>query len=140
MGMPNYDYICLDCHHRFDVFMSFSEYGKRKVTCPNCQSANIRRGIPRVRVAKSEDSRLDDLSSDFSDPSALAGLENDPQAMGRMMRKMGNEMGEEMPPEFGEVVDRLEKGQSPEEIEKEMPDLGDSGMGDGGMGMGPDDL
>ena len=44
--------------------------------------------------------------------------------MGHMMRKMGNEMGEEMPPEFDDVVDRLEKGQSPDEIEKELPDLG----------------
>jgi len=87
-------------------------------------------------VAKSEESRMDALSGDFSDPSALAGLENDPQAMGRMMRKMGNEMGEEMPPEFGEVVDRLEKGQSPEDIEKELPDLGEGGMGD----MGEDGL
>lgn len=82
-----------------------------------------------MRVAKSEESRMDSLSGDFSDPSALAGLENDPQAMGRMMRKMGNEMGEEVPPEFNEVVDRLEKGQRPEEIEKELPDLGEAGMG-----------
>jgi hypothetical protein len=36
-------------------------------------------------------------------------------------------LGEELPPEFDEVVDRLEKGQSPEEIEKEVPSLsGDS--------------
>ena len=89
-----------------------------------------RRLIPRVRVAKSEESRLDSLAGDISNPAALAGLENDPQAMGRMMRKMGNEMGEELPPEFSDVVDHLEKGQSPEEIEKEMPDLG-SGMGEG---------
>jgi putative FmdB family regulatory protein len=122
--MPNYDYTCLDCRQRFDEFMPFSEYGTRPVTCPHCNSRNVRRGIPRVRVAKSDDSRMDALSSDFSDPSALAGLENDPQAMGRMMRKMGNEMGEQMPPEFSEVVDRLEKGQSPEDIEKELPDLG----------------
>jgi hypothetical protein len=88
-------------------------------------------------VAKSEESRIESLSGDFSDPSALAGLENDPQAMGRMMRKMGNEMGEEIPPEFNEVVDRLEKGQSPEDIEKELPDLGDGGMG--GNDMGGDD-
>jgi hypothetical protein len=82
-------------------------------------------------MAKSEESRMDSLASDFSDPSALAGLENDPKAMGRMMRKMGSELGEEMPPEFGEVVDRLEKGQSPEDIEKELPDLGGEDMGGG---------
>jgi hypothetical protein len=52
-----------------------------------------------------------------------------------MMRKMSSEMGEDMGPEFDEMVDRLEKGQSPEEIEKALPDLaGDEGMG--GMGMG----
>jgi putative FmdB family regulatory protein len=128
--MPFYDYICLDCSKRFDVFMSFSEYGTRPVTCPNCKSRKVRRGIPRVRVAKSEESRMESLAGDFSDPSALAGLENDPQAMGRMMRKMGREMGEEVPPEFNEVVDRLEKGQSPEEIEKEIPDLGAGEMGE----------
>jgi len=129
--MPLYDYYCLDCQKRFDVFMTYAEYGKRAVTCPNCKSKNVRRRIPRVRVAKSEESRMDSLASDFSDPSALAGLENDPRAMGRMMRKMGKEMGEEMPPEFDDVVDRLEKGQSPEDIEKEMPDLGGaSGGGD----------
>jgi len=80
---------------------------------------------------------MDDLAGDFSDPSALAGLEDDPRAMGRMMRKMGRELGEEMPPEFSEVVDRLEKGQSPEEIEKEIPDLAE-GMGGAAMGMGDD--
>ncbi|MDO9128290.1 MAG: zinc ribbon domain-containing protein [Anaerolineales bacterium] len=134
--MPTYDYICLDCHKRFEIYLSYSEYGARPVACPHCQSDHVRRRVPRVRVAKSEESRMDSLAGDFSDPSALAGLEDDPQAMGRMIRKMGKELGEEMPPEFDEVIDRLEKGQSPEEIEKEIPDLGGEGMGDADMGMG----
>src|SRR5512142_336765 len=140
--MPIYDYFCQNCQKRFEVFMSYAEYGTKPVTCPNCRSKKVRRRVPRVRVAKSEESRLDSLAGDFSDPSALAGLENDPQAMGRMMRKMGKEMGEEMPAEFDEVVDRLEKGQSPEDIERDLPDLGagvggeesygsDAGLGDG---------
>jgi hypothetical protein len=33
-------------------------------------------------------------------------------------------MGEDMGPEFDEVIDRLESGQSPEDIEGSMPDLG----------------
>ena len=127
--MPLYDYFCLDWQKRFDLVMTYAEYCARPVSCTHCQSKNVRRRIPRVRVAKSEDSRMDSLAGDFSDPSALAGLENDPQAMGRMMRKMGKEMGEEMPPEFDEVVSRLEKGQSPEDIEKELPDLGDAAAG-----------
>ena len=64
---------------------------------------------------------MDSMASDFS---VFEGLEDDPKAMGHMMRKMGKEMGEDMPPEFDEVVDRLESGQSPEDIEKSIPDLG----------------
>jgi Flp pilus assembly protein TadB len=45
--------------------------------------------------------------------------------MAKMMRQMSSEMGEELGPEFDEVVDRLEAGQSPEDIEKDLPDLGD---------------
>lgn len=65
------------------------------------------------------------------DPSALEGMEGDPKALGSMMRKMGSEMGEDLPPEFDDVVDRLEAGQSPQEIESAHPDLGaDLGGGD----------
>ena len=130
--MPTYDFICLDCKKRFDLFMTYSEYGTRIAACSHCGSQNTRRRMTRVRIAKSEENRLESLS-DFSDPSALAGLEDDPKELGRMMRKMGTEMGEELPPEFDEVVDRLEKGQSPEEIESALPDLG---LDDGGGGMG----
>ncbi len=80
-----------------------------------------------MRIAKSEESRMESVM----DPSALEGMEDDPRAMGQMMKKMGKEMGEEMPPEFDDVVDRLEAGQSPEEIESALPDLGsDAGAGD----------
>jgi putative FmdB family regulatory protein len=129
--MPWYDYLCLDCGTRFDVQLSYSEYGKRPVRCPECKGRHVRRPVPRVRLAKSEDSRLESMESDFSDPSALEGLEHDPQSMGRMLRKMSQQMGEEMPAGFDEVTGRLEKGESPEAIEKSMPDLG--GLeGDGG--------
>lgn len=131
--MPLYDYLCLDCHRRFEIYMSYAEYGTRSVQCPHCQSANIRRRLPRVRLARSEEDRIETLADDFADPAALAGLEEDPRAMGRFMRKMSQELGEEMPPEFDEVVERLEKGQRPEEIEKEMPELAsEESMGAGG--------
>ena len=126
--MPYYPYRCLNCKKRFDIFMSYSEYGTLPVSCPHCQSQNVQRRINRVRIARSEDSRLENLS-DIDD---FDGLENDPRALGRMMRKMGQEMGEEVGPEFDEVIDRLEAGQSPEEIELALPDLGggESDLGD----------
>ena len=125
--MPTYDFICNNCNQRFEVFLTFAEYGKKTVTCAHCKSKNVRRRMTKVRIAKTEESRMDSMADDFS---GFEGLEDDPRAMGQMMRKMGKEMGEELPPEFDEVVDRLEKGQSPEDIESALPDLG-SGMGGG---------
>ncbi len=126
--MPNYPYRCIDCQKRFEIFMTYSEYGTLPVACPHCQSANVVRRIGRVRIARSEESRLDSLA----DPAALEGMEDDPRALGRMMRRMSREAGEEMPPEFDEVVGRLEAGQKPEDIEKDLPDLGEAGGLPGG--------
>ena len=123
--MPNYSYRWSDCRKRFEVYMTYNEYGTRPVTCPNCGSTNVVRRIGRVRFTRSEESRLDSLA----DPSDLAGLEDDPKTLGKMMRRMSREMGEEMPPEFDEVVDRLEAGQSPEDIESALPDLAEPGGG-----------
>ena len=68
---------------------------------------------------------MDSMEGDIS---SFEGVEEDPRALGKMMRKMGSEVGEDLPPEFDEVVDRLEAGQSPEEIESALPDLGESSV------------
>ncbi len=84
-------------------------------------------------MLRSEESRLDDLA----DPSALGGLdENDPKSLARFMRKMSDETGEDLGPEFQEVVGRLEAGEDPESIEKSMPDLTGDASGAGGDDFG----
>ena len=123
--MPVYDYRCLSCRRRFDIFMSYADYGARAVVCPHCGSDQVQRRIGRVRIARSEESRLESLE----DGTNLEGLENDPRAMGRMMRKMSQEVGEDMDPMFDEVVSRLERGQSPEDIEQDLPELAEGGAG-----------
>ncbi len=124
--MPIYEYRCHDCRRPVSVFWrSFSEIGAPR--CPTCGGHNLTRLVSRVAVLKSEESRLESLA----DPSALAGLdENDPQSIARWMKKMSHEVGEDMGEEFTEVVDRLEAGQSPEDIETAMPDLGGGDFGD----------
>ncbi len=119
--MPTYDFTCLQCKNRFNVFMSYAEYGAKDITCPNCESKRVRRRIGRIRVAKSEESRLENII----DPANLSGIQDDPKALGRLMRQMGSELGEDVGPEFEEVVSRLEKGQDPEQIEREVPGLVD---------------
>jgi putative FmdB family regulatory protein len=123
--MPIYEYRCHDCKRRVSIFWrSFSDLETKDAMphCPLCNGTNLTRLISRVAVVRSEDSRLDDLT----DPGMLSGLdEDDPKSIARWMRRMSREAGEDLGPEFDEVVDRLEAGESPEDIETAMPDLGD---------------
>ena len=124
--MPIYEYRCRDCRHRFSLFLrGFSD--SAAPACPICGSTGADRLISRFAVIRGEERQLDDLS----DPAGLSGLdENDPVSIARYARRMSQEMGEEMPPEFDEVVDRLESGQSPEEVEQAL------GMGEDGTSEG----
>ncbi len=126
--MPIYEYVCHDCKRRVSLLWhTYADAEKRAPVCPRCGGSNLRRLISRVAVLRSEESRLDDLS----DPSSLGDIdENDPKSLARMMRKMANETGEELGPEFDEVVGRLEAGEDPESIEKSMPDMGAGDSGD----------
>jgi putative FmdB family regulatory protein len=135
MTMPIYEYTCHNCKRRVSLlWRSFADAADHQAVCPRCGGTRLTRLISRVSVARSEESRLDDLA----DPSSLGDLdENDPKSLGRFMRKMAAETGEDLGPEFEEVVGRLEAGEDPESIEKSMPELAGE---EGGMGMGGDDF
>ncbi|MBI4643085.1 MAG: zinc ribbon domain-containing protein [Deltaproteobacteria bacterium] len=40
--MPTYEYLCSQCGHEFTRIMSFSEYEAGKVTCPKCNSTEVK--------------------------------------------------------------------------------------------------
>jgi putative FmdB family regulatory protein len=123
--MPLYEYRCNGCRRRVTLLRSFSD--TTTPCCPHCQSEDLSRLISRISVLRSEDSRLESLA----DPSALSGLdENDPRSIARWMRKMSQETGEDMGPEFDEMVDRLEAGESPEDVEESMGGLEGQGLDD----------
>jgi len=119
--MPFYEYRCQDCRKRVSIYQSYADYGCEPVHCSYCGGENLVRLLTSVRITRSEESRLDSIANldSWGDID-----ESDPRSMARMMRKIGREMGEEIPPGFDEVVDRLEAGESPEEIERNLPDLG----------------
>jgi putative FmdB family regulatory protein len=131
--VPDYEYRCNNCNRYVKLFFTYSEFDHAEPVCSHCGSSDLKRLISRIGVAKSEESRLDAMDPD----SMLAGLdEEDPRSLGKFMRKMSSEMGEDLGEEFEEVVGRLEHGESPESIEESMPDLGagEPGFG-GGDGM-----
>ena len=116
--MPAYDFICNDCSRRFEVFLSYSEYGKKEVKCLHCGSKNTRRKMNRIRVKKSGEERFASIAGDINNPETFSNFENNPREAGRLFRKMGEELGEEMPPQFDEVVGRLESGQNMDEVDR----------------------
>ena len=121
--MPLYEYRCQSCQRRVSIRMSYSEYDRGRPKCSHCQSDRLQRLISRVRVSRSEDSRMEALA----DPANFGNVdENNPRSVGKFMRRMGSEMGEDMGPEFNEMVGRLEAGESPDSIEADIPDIGGS--------------
>lgn len=99
--MPIYEYRCHDCGKKFE-FLFLSSQTTPTVHCKHCQSQNVVKLISRVRVIKSEESRLESLA----DPTKLSGLdEKDPKSIARWVKKMGKEMGEDMGEDFDQAVE-----------------------------------
>lgn len=114
--MPIYEYICLECGKKFTLF-KLNIVEKDEDRCPFCGSTSIKKLVSKVKFVMSEDERLEKLA----DPSNWSGFdENDPKSIAKFMKKVGNELGEDLGPELEEVVGRLEKGESMEEIERSM--------------------
>lgn len=121
--MPVYNFCCNQCQQRFEIFLTYAQYGTTPIHCPICDSSDVQRLIQQVRIAHSASTDLDDLSDD----AAIEALAQDPRKFGSLMRQMSRETGEEMEPEFDQAVERLEKGDSIEEIASSMPELSNDG-------------
>ena len=109
--MPIYEYRCHGCRKRTSVFVR-SMNAAVKAKCEHCGSARLSRLISRVAVGRS--SGGGDLDS--FDESMLADVdENDPRSVARFARRMRDEMGEDMGPDFDEAIEQMEAGQMPDD-------------------------
>lgn len=52
--MPEYDYVCQDCHHEFTVDLSIADHTAKdklhEIRCPKCGSQNVKHLIQSVFV------------------------------------------------------------------------------------------
>jgi hypothetical protein len=102
----------MDCRKRTSIFVR-SMNTAVKARCDHCGGRKVRRLVSRVTVGRSTSGGFDGM-----DESMFAGVdENDPRSMARFARRMRDEMGEDMGPEFDEAIEQMEAG--------EMPDDGD---------------
>jgi putative FmdB family regulatory protein len=124
-SMPIYEYRCLDCGRYQSVFLrSFRQ--PTDLHCNRCNGSHLRKLVSRFAVLRSEDARLDQLA----DPSSLGDVdENDPRSVARWARRMGESMGEDLGDDFHEMVDRLEAGEEPDDLEAAADGAGSDDLG-----------
>jgi putative FmdB family regulatory protein len=97
--MPIYEYRCEACG-KISEFLLIKTDEVFTPQCKRCKSKNMTRVLSKVRVIRSEESRMESLA----DPSKWGDLdEKDPKSMAKMMRRLGKEFGEEL----GEDADRM---------------------------------
>jgi putative FmdB family regulatory protein len=116
--MPIYEYRCNDCG-KISEFLLIKVHEAFIPQCKRCKSKKMTRVLSRVRVVRSEESRMESLA----DPSKWGGLdENDPKSMAKWMKRMGKEMGEDMGEDVDQMVDEAieeERGSKSEEGEED---------------------
>jgi putative FmdB family regulatory protein len=104
--MPIYEYRCEACG-KISEFLLMRIDEKFIPECKRCKSKKMSRVLSRVRVLRSEESRMEGLA----DPSKWGDLdENDPKSMAKWMKRMGKELGEDV----GDVDQMVDKAMQEE--------------------------
>ncbi|MFO1451727.1 MAG: FmdB family transcriptional regulator [Opitutaceae bacterium] len=146
--MPIYEFYCPDNHRIYQFYAKTLAQGRTVPPCPDNPKFRMQKVVSRFAVntggygdeppapaagAGGEagedpkmDAALDQMEREFSSVD-----ENDPKAMGRMMRRMAELSGEKIDGEMEEVVRKLEEGADPDELEDR--------LGGGEAGGGEDD-
>lgn len=161
--MPIYEYYCPDNNTIYQFFAKTLAQGKLIPKCPDNPKFRMEKAISAFAVKTTakkssgekgaegegalgevaggepaEDARMEAAMNAMESEFANVD-ENDPRAMGRMMRRMAELSGEKIDGEMEEVVRKLEEGADPEKLEEELggafPDEG-GGMDDP-YGEGP---
>lgn len=118
--MPIYEYLCSRCNTVFQ-FLVRKPSPETAPVCPRCGKGDMMKRVMSSFSVGGASVSADDLADD----PVLAGLDTeDPRAMARAIRHMADEMGEDLGPEVNEALTRLEAGEDPEKIERELEESG----------------
>ena len=102
--MPIYEYRCGKCRRKTSVLVRSPDASAQNV-CEHCGSGDLTRLFSTFAVHRSSGGGADDLDGD----AGMGGMdESDPRAMAHRLRQMNAEMGDDMGPEFNEMLDRLQ--------------------------------
>jgi hypothetical protein len=164
--MPIYEYYCPENHKIYQFFAKTLAQGQILPQCPDNPAFHMERimsafaitgrnpepakegpsqadlgaspaGGDAAEGGEPEDARMESAFSEMERD--MDGVdENDPRAMGRMMRRMSELTGEKLDEQMEEVVRKLEEGSDPDSLEEQMggafPEEGEGDAHSGGMG------
>jgi putative FmdB family regulatory protein len=101
--VPVYEFTCNACRAPLSVFVR-SISSPINAVCERCGSADVQRRVSKFAVLRGSGGDDFDFGAGFD--------ESDPRAMAAWARQMQRETGEDMGPEFEDMVGRLERGES----------------------------
>jgi hypothetical protein len=142
-AMPIYEYYCSQNHTIYQFYAKTLAQGKLLPKCPDNPKWTLQKTVSQFTFtgrAAEPSAAEPELGAGGEDPRMEAAMqamesefsavdENDPRAMGRMMRRMAELTGEKIDGEMEEVVRKLEEGADPEALDEQM---GGSPSGEGG--------
>jgi putative FmdB family regulatory protein len=131
--MPIYEFYCQECNTIFNFFSKTVNTTKCP-TCPKCKAGDLNRKVSMFAVTgkAKEKSDMDDLCFDENKmEKAMQVLakeadninEDDPRQAAQLMRKLSSMTGLELGPGMSEALNRMERGEDPDQLESEMGDM-----------------
>jgi hypothetical protein len=135
-AMPIYEFYCPDNNRIYQFYARTLAQGRVVPKCPDNPSYRMRKMLSAFAVTGSGRAGEPDAGAGTApEPGVDARMEaamgqmerefsgvdeNDPRAMGRMMRRMADLTGERIDGEMEEVVRKLEEGADPDSLEEQL--------------------
>lgn len=131
--MPIYEFYCKSCHTVFSFFTATIREDASPA-CPKCARPDLPRRPSSFAMLKHRGEDEPDPLEEMLDDERLEGAmetlmgemgdvdEDDPRAMGRLMRRFSDLTGLELGDQMQEMVRRLEAGDDPDALDEEMDD------------------
>jgi putative FmdB family regulatory protein len=109
--MPLYEYWCQNCQRKLALYSP--TFSSVLPSCPQCGNDTLRRLLSTFSVrSKTYKDVYEDILSDSQLTRGL--MADDPRALAEWNRRMSQ--GEEVAPEYEDMVGRMDKGEMPSEL------------------------
>jgi putative FmdB family regulatory protein len=132
--MPIYEFYCSQCNVIYNFFSARIDT-QTVPDCPKCDKKGLEKQISMFSTLKKGDDQdgddpmagLDETKMEQAFGNLMKEAENinedDPRQMASLMRKFTSETGIHLGDSMDEAISRMEAGEDPEQVEKEMGDL-----------------